>query len=109
MQPTAYTLYRPDGSEEAGIAELDANPGYFALVEVMRPLLDGRNLERVRVLVDGQYRDLFVAERGEGLPRNEKATALYRANYLTAFPKTDPESLPAVYGPAVLFSRPVWF
>lgn len=59
--------------------------------------------------------DMFVKEDGLrlGLARNEVATTEYRRACqmgLTAVPaQKDPEVLNFIIGPAVLFSRPVWF
>lgn len=74
------------------------------------PLLDGGDLEHVSVLFGGRRADMFVDDRGieKDLPRNEAATAIYRANWLSRHPGADPESIPAIYGLAVLFDRIVW-
>jgi hypothetical protein len=54
---------------------------------------------------------MFVDEMGlpKNLPRNEKATEIYRNNWLTQHPGADPDSLPHIAGTAVIFSRRVWF
>jgi hypothetical protein len=54
---------------------------------------------------------MFVDEDGHGRerPRNEAATTIYRANWLRQHPGVDPETLPWIAGPAVLFDRRVWF
>lgn len=89
---------------------------------------------RARIRADYQPLDMFVDDsgapmllewqdvactkaaltrKGKGLPRNEAATAIYRR--ATILGRTaikydgDPETLPAIYGPAVLFDRRVWF
>jgi hypothetical protein len=56
-------------------------------------------------------RDLFVdaAAVPKDLPRNERATAIYRLHFLSLNPGVDPESLPYMPGAAVLFDDPVWF
>lgn len=68
--------------------------------------------EHVAVLWEGGRRDMFVgessAENGRHI-RNIRATEIYRNNWLTQHPGTDPESLPAISGPAVLFDQIVWF
>ena len=108
---TSYTALRPAAEPEIRETELAPEPGYIRLKAVVTPLLDGADLERVSVLHDGERADMFVDEMSavKGLPRNEAATAIYRNNWLTQHPGEDPESLPAIYGPAVLFSRRVWF
>lgn len=79
-------------------------------VGILRGLLDGADYEHVAVLHDGKRADMFVDEESacKGLPRNEAATSVYRCNTLTQRPETDPETLPAIYGPAVLFDVRVW-
>lgn len=104
------TIFRP--GEPAEERELPGAGvfGYDALRALLTPLLDGGNLERVNVLHGGIYTDMFVDEIGllKQLPRNEPATAIYRNNWLTQHPGTDPEVLPAIYGAAVLFEARVW-
>lgn len=107
---TEFTLMRPDGTAENGTADLAEQPGYATLKALLDPLLGG-DLEHVSVLHDGERRDMFVHETGalDGLPRNEAATRIYRNATLTREPRTDPETIPAIYGPAVLFARRVWW
>lgn len=122
MIATKFKVIQPDGTETEGSFNWPEAPSLRELKATIEPLLavPGQDLERVAVLHEGKPTDMFVAEfsagfrTGEGrvyerLPRNEKATAIYRANWLRQQPKADPESCPAVYGPAVLFSRRVWF
>ena len=116
---TEYTIYRPGASEpESHTVELPAEPTYDQLSALVRPLLNGGWIERVRVLLNAndpeaepEYSDMFVDEDGhlKNLPRNDAATALYRANWLKQHPGTPPESLPVIVGVAIVFSRPVWF
>ncbi len=108
---TSYTLFLPDGTEIDGVVDLDAEPSFQALDAFMRPFLDGAELEHVTVWHEGAYTDMFVDEIGllKGLPRNDKATAIYRASWLThQDPDADPETLAFIAGPAVLFHRKVW-
>jgi hypothetical protein len=58
---------------------------------------------------------MFVSEYGhmrlttrERLPINDRATAIYRNNWMTQYPDTDPETLPNIAGIAILFYRTVW-
>ncbi|MCO7058264.1 hypothetical protein [Pseudomonas juntendi] len=108
---TDYLLINVDGTEERRSAELPADPGYRALADLVDPILGVLAWEQVTVLFNGELCDMFVDEVGAitGLPRNERATAIYRANALAQHPGTDPESLPAIYGRVVLFTRRVWF
>lgn len=108
---TSYTVYRVGRDPETAEADIPEQPGYDALKSIIVPLLDGAPLEHVTVLHEGDRRDMFVDECGaiNGLPRNDAATAIYRNNWLTQHPSTNPEDMPAIYGTAILFSRRVWF
>ncbi len=114
---TAYTIFRADQEPEQAEADLPAQPGYAALAALIEPILDGAPLEHVAVLYEGERRDMFVDELGAvalttrgPLPRNEAATTIYRNRWLSQHPGADPESIPAIYGTAVLFTgRQVWF
>ena len=111
---TEYTLYRENGTITHGVVEFPEVPTYEDLSRVITPLLgvDWHEFEHVRVWDEGQYRDMFVQENGFalGLPRNEHATKIYRANVLAHVkPTPDPESLDEIVGPAVLFKAKVWF
>lgn len=63
------------------------------------------DIEHVAVLYDRQRRDMFVGGNSSinGVHiRNVRATEIYRNNMLSRDPTIDPESMPAVSGPAVL-------
>ena len=67
----------------------------------------GESPEHVAVLYEGQRRDMFVGEtssiNGRHI-RNMRATEIYRANTVSQMPPGyDPEELPAISGPAVIF------
>jgi hypothetical protein len=118
---TKMLIMRPDQPHETQECELPREPGYDRLRVLLRPLLDGAELEHVYVLADfnggTSYRrcDMFVDEFGaiNRLPRNEAATEIYRRAYLRARSRQqqliDPEQLAYIHGPAVLFDRIVWF
>lgn len=108
---TTLTILRPGAEPVTETHVLDPKPGLPRLRELVEPHLNGGRLERVAVLHDGLYTDMFVHEEGHaaGLPRNEAATEIYRANWLSRNPGGDPESVPWIAGTAVLFSRRVWF
>jgi hypothetical protein len=109
-------LMRPDEPNERRIVELPARPDYHELAAVLRPLLDTQTFEHVTVLsdfeggLDFRPSDMFVDEMGhpKGLPLNGAATAIYRRNALLHQGVSDPESLPWIAGPAILFERIVW-
>lgn len=107
---TTYTLIGANGVKLSKEVDLPKTPGYTALDAIIRPLLGGRSLERVNVLHEGQYTDMFVGEDSAdgSLPVNPEATAIYRNNVLTHEKGVTADELPAIYGPAVLFSRKVW-
>lgn len=121
---TAYTIMRPDGSSERGSIEWPLELGYDRIRSLIEPIVEGP-LKHVTVLdpakvhceiVDPQTdrRDMFVDELGHvrasgPKPRNEAATAIYRANWMRAHPGQDPETLPFIAGTAVLFDRIIWF
>lgn len=109
---TTYTVYRPGQDPVETAIDMGAEPGYAELKALITPLLDGEPLEHVHVLLtDGTRSSMFVDEcgRNRGLQRNEAATRIYRNNVMTNQPETQPESMPAIYGPAIVFSRRMWF
>jgi hypothetical protein len=114
MISTHYSVLRTDGSEILGVVEWPEEPSYDQIAKLVVPRLDGHPLEHVTILSKKLDRvDMFVAEDGHiycrELARNERATEEYRRNWLTRHPGCDPESLPYIIGPAVLFHRRVWY
>jgi GNAT superfamily N-acetyltransferase len=108
---TPYGIYLPGKAEpERRDVDWPHDPGYDRIRDLIRPLLDGGKLEHVTVLHNGKPADMFVDEdfQDKGLPRNDAATAIYRAYSLKCQPGTDPETLPAIAGPAIIFERRVW-
>lgn len=92
-------------------------PSYRELAVFLAPLIGTEQIEHVRVythfLAEGftRYLDLFVDENGgrKGLPPNARATRIYRNNVLVhQKPPPDPDTLPHVFGDAVLFRDEVW-
>lgn len=108
---TPFKVILPDGTIQDHSAKLDPQPAYEALRDLISPHLDGGRLEHVTVLHEGERADMFVDEDflEKRLPFNAEATAIYRANALSWSPDVLAENLPAILGPAVLFSRRVWF
>jgi hypothetical protein len=126
-EPLIETRYRVVMPEHRTIADSAVckvqwprEPGYQRLSSLVCALVDG-NLEHVTALSDFDggsnfnRSDVFVNEDGHsiGLPRNEVATTIYRRATLCgrsgAPMPADPEVLPFIVGPMVLFSRRVWF
>jgi len=114
---TEYTILKPgDVPVERGEVDWPKEPGYQLIKALVEPLLgDNEPLEHVAVLHDGKRRDMFVSEYGhmrlttrEPLPINDRATAVYRNNWMTQHPDQDPETLPGIAGNAILFHRIVW-
>jgi hypothetical protein len=114
---TRFLIMRPDQPHETSEVDWPPEPGYDKLRALLTPLLDGADLEHVTVLADfcggADYKraDMFVDETSvlKGLPENGAATAIYRRNWMMQHPEQDPETLPAIAGPAILFERRVWF
>lgn len=104
----------PEIGENRMFEELmQPRPSLLAIKNAVEPHLDGERLEHVAVLWEGERRDMFVGEESSvngRMIRNVRATVIYRNNWLTQHPDCDPESLPAISGPAVVFPhRRVWF
>lgn len=118
---TRFLVMRPGLPHESGAVEWPREPMLAQLRSTILPFLNGGDLEHVSVLADptfvigtrGTWRplDMFVDENFalKGLPLNDAATVIYRRNWLLQHPGDDPESLDQICGPAVLFSRRVWF
>ena len=106
---TDLLILLADGTRQQCTVDMKGDPGFAELRDVLEPILTGRP-EHVAVLHEGRRTDMFVHENGhgEGLPRNEAATAIYRASWLEGHPQDEPESLPCIAGPAVIFDRIVW-
>lgn len=105
------TIYRPAELPEERELDDGWTLGSPVAQGMLLEMLDGAQYEHVTVLHEGEYRDMFVADdaRHGGYERNEAATEIYRNNWLTRHPLADPESLEAIYGPAVLFNdAKVW-
>lgn len=91
-------------------ADMRSRTSYGDLKKVLDPFFFGRHWEHVTVLFEGRRADMFVDECGvlDDLPRNDAATAIYRANWLIQHPNADPETLPYIAGVAILFEKVVW-
>lgn len=107
---TTLLILRPGRETEVKVVDLPLQPGFDRIDALIRPLLDGHDMEHVTVLYDGRRADMFVDEMGGciGLPVNDAATAIYRAATLRRAPLANPDALPAIFGPAVLVERLIW-
>lgn len=106
---TSILILRAGSAHEAREIDMAGDPGLAELRDVLEPILGGRP-EHVAVLHEGRRADMFVHEdgHGEGLPRNDAATAIYRASWMQRHPETNPNALPWIAGDAVIFDRTVW-
>lgn len=116
---TTYTIYLADGRVTKGMVDWPPDPSLEQIHELVDPLVGG-DLEHVRVIDPKKaavefisrhdYLDMFVDGQGHERDKrwNEKATAIYRANWLRTHPRAVPEELPWIAGDAVLFDRPIW-
>lgn len=114
---TKYQVIAVDGTITDGTVDWPEGPDYEMIRRLIEPLLGVEEpLEHVTVLHNGGRRDMFVSEYGHmelttrpPLPINRAATQIYRNNWITQYPGTDPESMPNIAGIAVLFpDRVVW-
>jgi hypothetical protein len=117
---TKWKLIRVDGTIEEFQRSFNNIPKYNTLREIVEPLT-GEPMEHVSVWANYDFKtecqqlDMFVNENGSlnRLSRNETATTIYRRATMEGkttgpIPK-NPEELNFIVGPAVLFSRRVWF
>jgi len=113
---TTYTVISPDGTQTHGDVDFPENPGFHLLRALISPLIGNEPIEHVAVLHLGLRCDMFVSELGHlttdtrraPMPLNPSATAIYRNAAMTHEPALDPNTLPTIVGPAVLFDRIVW-
>lgn len=108
---TKLKIIQPNGEETEVTLDMAPRPALDDIQAALAPYFGRAYTERVNVLVGKNYTDMFVDENGllTNQPRNEKATEIYRNNWLTQHPETDPERLGFIVGTAVVFSRRVWF
>lgn len=85
-------------------------PRWLEIKALVRRHLGDCTIEHITVLHEKQRRDMFCDEdfQAKELPFNELATSIYRAWTMSQRPGQDPNKLPAVCGPALLFGRIVW-
>lgn len=121
-EATGYLVIQPgDGRwEDCQSLSVDwpAEPGYDLIRKLVDPLVEG-NLEHVYVLRTNfankttSPADMFVNDTGNipgmHLPVNPLATFLYHTFVRIERPKEDWANAPPICGPAVLFSRRIWF
>tara|TARA_R110000868_G_scaffold409899_1_gene696433 strand:- start:32896 stop:33243 length:348 start_codon:yes stop_codon:yes gene_type:complete len=113
---TNYTILVPGQPPREATADLPMIPTYgdlkLTIGPVFREVFGGAMWEHVTIMLeDGSRSDMFVDEHfvPKRLPLNPEATAHYRRATLTQEPGTNPNGLPAILGPAVVFHRQIWF
>jgi hypothetical protein len=120
---TKYLIMRPELPHETReVHDWPREPGYDRIASLLEEFFPGGRFEQVSVWADfagGTHYgalDMFVDGEGliKNLPRNEAATAIYRRAALMGksrlpAPPSDPEQMSFIAGPAVLFSRRIWF
>lgn len=113
----AVTILRPGAADRTIVnVRLTAKPSLRELHAFLDPYFvregetKARYFEHVSVLFNDKLADMFVDETGvnDGLPRNDAATAIYRAAFLRNHPEAEPESLPHIAGIAVIPWRKLW-
>jgi hypothetical protein len=112
---TVFNVLSVDGEAGANVVDLPEFPTRDELRLVVEPYLSGMAMHHVRVLspprskLSHESLDLFCGETAvlRRLPVNREATRLYRAAHLLFHPDDDPDALPHIAGPAVLFLRRV--
>jgi hypothetical protein len=108
---TVFDVIRVSGPIETHDVYWPRNPGYSKLAATIRPILNGSHLEHVSVIYKKRRADMFVDDEGRtaGLPRNDRATAIYREWSMSQRRYDDPEDIPWIAGTAIIFHRLVWF
>ena len=110
-----YQLILPDQSEPVRncVAMLPDAFDFHDIKRIVKPHLAGANLMRVAILHKGEERDMFIGDMAyiDRLPRNRRATAIYRAALIEANSKAPRSTIAkkSIRGPAVLFNERVWF
>jgi hypothetical protein len=113
MQVT-FEVLRDDGARIVAVTEWPTWPAWNKVEDIVRGYINSAKMAHVRVPYEGATRDMFVADLsdlrlgGSVAPvLNATATALYRAS-LSGADGIAPDRLPAIFGTAVLFDKPVW-
>jgi hypothetical protein len=110
--PTTYRVFGETGVVADHAILMERKPLYDELRSLIEPHLDGAAAMHVRVLCPhlNAWTDMFIDAVGaiKGLPRNDAATKIFRYASLSKHPDDDPEKLPYIAGPAVVFLRSIW-
>lgn len=95
-----FQVLLPDGTVQHSGVEMSAPPTLQQLRNAVEPILRAPMMH-LAVELGSMFVDDIAFTKG--LPRNEQATAVYRAATLHAMPGILAETLPFISGPAVLF------
>lgn len=106
--PTGLFTFFADGSIADEVVMLSEVPDAAELSIPLGRILNGPFRHVVIRPAGEDKRDMFVREDAEGMPVNEKATRMYRNMLMAGTRQTDRDSLPSVYGTAVVASRKLW-
>jgi hypothetical protein len=110
--PTRYRVFTETGGRVDHEILMEKKPVYQDLFALVEPHLGGASPMHIRVLCPflNAWTDMFIDDMGalKRLPRNEEATRIFRNGYLAKRPGDDPEKLPYIAGPAVVFLRSLW-
>lgn len=108
---TVLQIIPPTGEIQTVEVDMAPKPSLHDLEAVLNPYFGRAYTEHVNVLTNNGYTDMFVDEDGfsKSLSRNERATEIYRRNWMESHPNTEPEKLNFIVGTAIVFDRRVWF
>jgi hypothetical protein len=108
---TRYRVFTVSGLSVDHEVLMERNPIHEELFDLVEPHLGGASPMHIRVLCPytNVWTDMFIDNMAalKRLPRNEEATKIFRNGYLAKRPNDDPEKLPYIAGPAVVFLRPI--
>jgi hypothetical protein len=112
IMETTFRVISTDGRNTNHTIDLKEFPTLSELRRIVEPYLHGATMQYVQVLDPETSRDsldMFVGESAilKRLPVNAEATKLYRAAHMMFHPDDNPDELPAIRGPAVVFARRV--
>jgi hypothetical protein len=92
---------RADEPVRPGVVYMWEYPEKMELTKIITGFLgDNAPTRALCAHSDGKPFDMFMNETAglKELPRNERATTIYRAAYMARHPTHDPESLAAIFG-----------
>jgi hypothetical protein len=111
--PCSFRVIPADKAEpiHAGMVMMPDVPEEEEIRGVVEPMLGGFTTTLVKVLDEGKAREMFVDELAtpKELPRNERATKLYRDFLSERFPDVARDDMPHIAGTAIVFDEQVWF